>query len=109
MKCLRFILRWTTTLVLLLTIVMWIRSYLRVDTIGWSDSRHFIDLVSSGGRLNLTHTLWDHGTAWKPGWSASSRSRAQSPPHWERTAHNNDRRRFAGFEWSDALWPMSDS
>jgi hypothetical protein len=88
---------------------MWIRSYFRVDTIGWSNSSHFIDVVSSGGRINVTHTDWGGHTAWQAGWSVHSLPRAQARPHWETTIHNSGRRCFLGFEWTDAIWPMQDS
>ena len=104
----RVILRRAMSVMLLLVLAIWVRSYWRCDSLMWTDSRRFINLISSGGRLNVTETFWDSGTASPPGWSASSWSRTQRRPHWERVDEPYNRRRLAGFEWSDALWPMSD-
>ena len=104
---LRLILRSLAAVVLLVTCAMWTRSYWRCDEISWTDSRRFINLISSGGRLNVTETFWDNGTASPAGWSASSWSRAERPPHWERVDEPYNRRQFAGFEWTDELWPLS--
>ena len=101
------ILRSALSIGLVITAGMWVRSYWRCDSLMWSDSSRFINLISSGGRLNVTETMWDHGTASPPGWSASSWSRSDRPPHWERVDEPYNRRRFAGFEWTEAMWPMS--
>jgi hypothetical protein len=104
----RVILRFVVSIVLLVVLAAWARSYWRCDSIMWTDSSCFINLISSGGRLNVTETSWDHGTASPAGWSAMSWSRAERLPHWERVDEPYNRRRFAGFEWTDAMWPMSD-
>jgi hypothetical protein len=95
---------------ILVTAVMWIRSYYRVDSIHWSDSQHFASLVSSGGRVNFTWTDWEKKTAWSGGWSFGSRQRIDPQrPHWETLQHDNGRRRFLGFEWSTGIHPMAES
>jgi hypothetical protein len=104
----RLILRFVLRITLVITLLMWARSYWRCDSIAWTDSSRFINFVSSGGRLNVTETMWDHGTASPAGWSTLSWSRSDRPPHWERVDEPYNRRRFAGFEWSDSMWPMSD-
>jgi hypothetical protein len=88
---------------------MGIRSFWRCDSISWSDGSRFGSLISSGGRINFTFSDWEKKTAWNPGISFSSGIRRASPPHWERVDESFQRRRWLGFEWTDSLYPLSDS
>ena len=97
----RLILRYVLSIMLLIVVAAWVRSEWRSDSIMWTNSKRFIHLISTGGRLILTEQQWDHGTASPPGWSATFGS---GPSAWGASDAGYGRRRFAGFEWSETTW-----
>lgn len=98
---------------LLLVAFGWVRSHWLMDALTWTDGRRFVTLLSGGGRLNLTESVWPNGTAWSAGWAFSSTSRAERSrlPLWEVDPDIYGRRRFLGFEWSNDLspWPSDQN
>ena len=91
----------------------WLRSYLLIDGIHWTDGQRFVSLRSSAGRLNLTETNWRAKTAAPSGWDLSSTARADPShlPMWESDPGIYGRWRFLGFEWSNDLspWPSDQT
>jgi hypothetical protein len=98
---------------LLLVLSAWLRSYWSIDALHWTDGQHFVSVLSSGGRVNVTETDWGGKTAWETGWSASSTSRwdVARLPMWETDPDIYGRHRFLGFEWSNNLspWPSKET
>jgi hypothetical protein len=105
----RLIGRFLIAAALVLVVIGWVRSYSLMDAIHWTDSQHFLSLLSSDGRINLTVTDWEGKTAWPSGFrfTSSSRLKVQERPLWETDPDIYGRRRLLGFEWSDNLppWP----
>ncbi len=100
-------------ILLLLLLGGWMRSVWVCDSITWTDSQHFVTVLSSGGRLNLTHSQWPNATAWSKAWTASSvpRTDPSNRPRWETDRNIHGRRRWLGFEWSKDLspWPSNQT
>jgi len=91
----------------------WVRSYWSIDAVHWSDSQHFVSVLSSGGRINVHATDWQGKTAWTSGWTftATSHANPASRPMWETDPDIYGRRRLLGFEWSTDLspWPSNQT
>ena len=105
--------RVAATMLLLLLIAAWLRSYRSIEALHWTDGQRFLALLSSGGRINLTDSVWLNRTASPPGWRATSTPRTDPRrlPLWETDPDIYGRRRFLGFEWSDNLspWPSKQT
>jgi hypothetical protein len=91
------------TVMLCVVAALWIRSIFWCDSIWWSDGSHCITLVSSGGKLNLTHAYWPTHNSPELRWRSWRRGTKVAPVFdyipWEHP-EVFARHRFLGFEHS---------
>src|SRR5438046_2214705 len=78
----------------------WIRSYWQLDALHWTNTRTFLNLASTSGRVRITFTRWPLAHASASQWSASSRQQATTQP----TLVGDPQQQFAGFQWDDSVW-----
>ena len=88
-------------LLLVATVILWVRSRTLIDYLQWTDHRHFPGVGSSDGRIIYTYQFWPDGVGGnEPGFGLGSRP--GNPPYWGPGHYEFGRNHFAGFEWSPA-------